>query len=253
LTPAKPISYGLSCPAGVPWPTCRRQESRRCERAILIGCSCKAVYSQKKRVCPKCGKPKKDCGTRKHTRYTDTLAEARETELPIRKQLDSRINPAAARRGLTVGELFRRYITLAQHPNAKEYKRSWKKDEQRWRDCLAAAFDNRRIDSISREDAVQLPDGTLNEFEENMMKKQMSDTSTSATAYKDGRYLLLPTAAEEIGIPLRTLRAWREKCRFDSSTAELFARVGMFIFFDLGAWARHLERIQSEATETAHA
>ena len=86
-----------------------------------------------------------------------------------------------------------------------------------------------------------------------MMNKQMSDMSTSATTYTDGRYLLLPAAAEKIGLPLRTLRAWREKCRFDSNTAGLFAKVGKFVFFDLDAWARHLERIQSEATEAARA
>ena len=86
-----------------------------------------------------------------------------------------------------------------------------------------------------------------------MMKKQMINMAASETTYKDGRYLLLPAAAEKIGIPLRTLRAWREKCRFDSDTAGLFAKVGKFVFFDLDAWARHLERIQSEATEAARA
>jgi len=93
--------------------------------AILVVCSCKTVYSQTKRVCPKCGQQKKDRGTRyqavvreggrgtgKHTRFADALAEAREAESLIRKQLDSNTNPSAARRGLTVGESFRRYITL---------------------------------------------------------------------------------------------------------------------------------------------
>lgn len=86
-----------------------------------------------------------------------------------------------------------------------------------------------------------------------MQKKQPNDMPAVATVYRDGRYLLLPAAAEKIGIPLRTLRAWREKCRFDSDTAGLFAKVGKFVFFDMDAWARHLERIQSEAVEAARA
>jgi len=119
--------------------------------AILVVCACKTVYSQTKCVCPKCGKPKKDRGvryqvvvreggrrTRKHTRYADTLAEGKEADQQIRNQLCSNINPAAARKGITLGEIFRRYIALAQHPNADEHKRSWKKDDQRWRDYLAA-------------------------------------------------------------------------------------------------------------------
>ena len=135
--------------------------------AILVVCACKTVYSQTKRICPNCGKPKKDRGvryqvvvreggrgTRKHTRYADTLAEAKEADQQIRNQLGSNINPAAARKGITVGEIFRRYIALAQHPNAEEHKRSWKKDDQRWRDYLAAAFDNRRVDAISRQDVL---------------------------------------------------------------------------------------------------
>lgn len=135
--------------------------------AILVVCSCKTVYSQTKRVCPKCAKPKKDRGTRyqvvvreggrgtrKHTRFADTLAEAREAELLIRKQLDSLINPAAARKGVTLGEIFRSYIALAQNPNAKERKTSWRKDEQRWRDYLAPDFDNRRADAISNNDVL---------------------------------------------------------------------------------------------------
>lgn len=85
------------------------------------------------------------------------------------------------------------------------------------------------------------------------MKKQILDMPTSATTYKDGRYLLLPAAAEKIDLPLRTLRAWREKCRFDPDTAGLFAKVGKYVFFDLDAWARHLERIQLEAVEAARA
>lgn len=71
-----------------------------------------------------------------------------------------------------------------------------------------------------------------------MMKKQMIDMAASATVYKDDRYLLLPAAAEKIGTPHRTLRAWREKCRFDPVTAGLLAKVGKFVFFDLDAWAR---------------
>lgn len=135
--------------------------------AILVVCACKAVYSQKKRVCPKCGKPKKDRGTRyqvvvreggrgtrKHTRFTDTLAEAKEAEQKIRNQLDSNINPAAARRGITLGEIFRRYIALAQDPHAVEHKSSWRKDDQRWRDYLAASFGNRRVDAITRQDIL---------------------------------------------------------------------------------------------------
>lgn len=86
-----------------------------------------------------------------------------------------------------------------------------------------------------------------------MPKKQMIDLGASATSYKDGRYLLLPAAAEKIGISLRTLRAWREKCRFDSNTAGLFVKAGKWVFFDLDAWTRHLERIQREAVEAARA
>jgi hypothetical protein len=67
------------------------------------------------------------------------------------------------------------------------------------------------------------------------------------------RYLLLPAAAEKIGLPLRTLRAWREKSRFDSNTAGLFVKDGKWVFFDLDAWARHLERIQRDAIEAARA
>ncbi|MBU1041094.1 MAG: site-specific integrase [Proteobacteria bacterium] len=135
--------------------------------SILVVCSCKAVYSQKKPVCPKCGSPKKERGTRyqvvireggrgtrKHTRFANTLAEAKEAEQRIRNQLSNNINPRAARKGITVGEIFRRYIMLAQHPNADEYKTSWKKDEQRWRDYLAASFDNRRLDAICRQDIL---------------------------------------------------------------------------------------------------
>lgn len=135
--------------------------------AILVVCACKAVYSQKKRVCPKCGKPKKDRGTRyqvvvreggrgtrKHTRFADTLAEAKEAEQQIRNQLDSNINPAAARKGITLGEIFRRYIALAQDPHAVEHKSSWRKDDQRWRDYLAPTFDNRRADAITRQDIL---------------------------------------------------------------------------------------------------
>lgn len=135
--------------------------------AILVVCACKTVNSQTKRVCPKCGKPKKDRGTRyqvvvreggrgtrKHTRYTDTLAEAKEAEQRIRNQLDININPAAARKGITLGEIFRRYIALAQDPNAVEHKFSWRKDYQRWRDYLAASFGNRRFDAISRQDIL---------------------------------------------------------------------------------------------------
>jgi len=57
-------------------------------------------------------------GTCKHTRFADTLAEAREAQSIIRKQLDSRINPAATRKGVTLGEIFRRSNALALHPNA---------------------------------------------------------------------------------------------------------------------------------------
>lgn len=136
--------------------------------AILIICSCKTVYSQTKRICPKCGKPRKDRGARcqvvvreggrgtcKHTRSADTLSEAREAEQKIRNQLDNNINSAAARKGITLGEIFRRYIALAQDPHAVEHKSSWRKDDQRWRDYLAAAFDNRRVDAISREDILE--------------------------------------------------------------------------------------------------
>lgn len=86
-----------------------------------------------------------------------------------------------------------------------------------------------------------------------MPKQKVIDVNEPVTVFKPDRYLLLPAAAERIGLPLRTLRAWREKCRFDSNTAGLFAKVGKFVFFDLDAWARHLERIQSEATEAARA
>lgn len=135
--------------------------------SILVVCSCKAVYSQKKPVCPKCGSPKKERGTRyqvvireggrgtrKHTRFANTLAEAKEAELRIRNQLDSNINPAAVKKGITVGEIFRSYIEFAKNPNAREHKTSWKKDEQRWRDYLAPDFDNRRADAISRDDVL---------------------------------------------------------------------------------------------------
>lgn len=86
-----------------------------------------------------------------------------------------------------------------------------------------------------------------------MQKKQTVDANENATVYKQDRYLLLPAAAEKIGLPLRTLRAWREKCRFDPDKAGLFAKVGKFVFFDLDAWAHHLERIQQEAVEAARA
>lgn len=85
------------------------------------------------------------------------------------------------------------------------------------------------------------------------MKKQMINMAASETTYKGGRYLLLPAAAEKIGIPLRTLRAWREKCRFDSDTAGLFAKVGKFVFFDLEEWARLLAKNQQDALEAARA
>jgi len=85
------------------------------------------------------------------------------------------------------------------------------------------------------------------------MKKQMINVAASETTYKDGRYLLLPAAAEKIGIPLRTLRAWREKWPHDPSMAGLFAKSGKFVFFDLDAWARHLECIQTPAVEDARA
>lgn len=86
-----------------------------------------------------------------------------------------------------------------------------------------------------------------------MPKKKMIDVAKPATVYKQDRYLLLPAAAERVGLPVRTLRAWREKCRFDPDTAGLFAKHGKFVFFDLDAWARHLERIQREAIEAARA
>ncbi|WP_308736535.1 hypothetical protein [Humidesulfovibrio sp.] len=86
-----------------------------------------------------------------------------------------------------------------------------------------------------------------------MMKKQMINMAASETTYKDGRYLLLPAAAEKIGIPLRTLRAWREKCRFDPDTAGLYAKVGKFVFFDLEEWARLLAKKQQDALEAARA
>ena len=86
-----------------------------------------------------------------------------------------------------------------------------------------------------------------------MMKKQMINIAASETTYKDGRYLLLPAAADKIGIPLRTLRAWREKWQHDPNMAGLFAKSGKFVFFDLDAWARYLERIQMAAVEDARA
>ena len=86
-----------------------------------------------------------------------------------------------------------------------------------------------------------------------MMKKQMLDMPTSATTYKDGRYLLLPAAAEKIGLPLRTLRAWRERCRFDSDTARLFVKTGKWVFFDIDEWARLLAKKQQDALEAARA
>lgn len=86
-----------------------------------------------------------------------------------------------------------------------------------------------------------------------MQKKESHAMAAPSTTYSEGRYLLLPAAAEKIGIPLRTLRAWREKCRFDPDTARLFAKVGKSVFFDLDAWARHLERSQFEAVEAARA
>jgi len=63
------------------------------------------------------------------------------------------IKTAAARKGITLGEVFRRSSALAQNPNADKYKRSWKKDEQRWRDYLAATFDNQRLD-VALQDVV---------------------------------------------------------------------------------------------------
>ncbi len=135
--------------------------------AILVVCACKAVYSEKNRVCPKCGKAKKDRGTRyqvvireggrgtrKHTRFANTMAEAKQVELQIRTQLDRNINPKAVRKGITLGEIFQRYITFAKDPNADEHKKTWPKDEQRWRDYLAPAFANRRADAISRKDVL---------------------------------------------------------------------------------------------------
>lgn len=85
------------------------------------------------------------------------------------------------------------------------------------------------------------------------MKKQMIDMATPDPVYKDGRYVLLPAAAEKIGISLRTLRAWREKCRFDSDKAGLFAETGKWVFFDLDAWARLLAKKQQDSIEAASA
>jgi len=86
-----------------------------------------------------------------------------------------------------------------------------------------------------------------------MPKQKVIDVNEPVTVFKPDRYLLLPAAAERIGLPLRTLHAWREKCRFDSRTEGLLAKVGKVVFFDLDAGARHLERIQLEATEAARA
>lgn len=83
------------------------------------------------------------------------------------------------------------------------------------------------------------------------MKKQMINMAAPAPVYKDGRYVLLPAAAEKIGISLRTLRAWREKCRFDPDKAGLFAETGKWVFFDLDEWARLLAEKQHDAIEAA--
>jgi len=86
-----------------------------------------------------------------------------------------------------------------------------------------------------------------------MPKKQTINTNENTTVYMQDRYLLLPAAAERIGLPVRTLRAWREKWRIDPNMAGLFAKSGKFVFFDLDAWARYLERIQLAAVEDARA
>lgn len=136
--------------------------------SIQVVCSCKTVYSQTKHVCPKCGKPKKDRGTRyqavvreggrrtrKHTRFASTMAEARQAEQAIRAKLHQGVDPAAARKGITLGSVFERYIARAQHPNTKESKISWPKDQQRWKDYLAADFGNRRMDAITQDDVLE--------------------------------------------------------------------------------------------------
>jgi hypothetical protein len=57
--------------------------------------------------------------------------------------------------------------------------------------------------------------------------------------------------AERIGADAH-LRAWRKvPLRFQYSGAVRESR--QVVFFDLDAWARHLERIQLEATEAARA
>ncbi|MGE4337409.1 MAG: tyrosine-type recombinase/integrase [Pigmentiphaga sp.] len=135
--------------------------------AILVVCACKTVYSEKKRVCPKCGKAKKDRGTRyqvvireggrgtrKHTAYANTMAEARQVEQEIRAKLHRGVNPAAARKGITVGSVFERYLKSAQHPDTEEAKISWNKDLQRWNDYLAPDFGNRRMDAVTRDDVL---------------------------------------------------------------------------------------------------
>lgn len=86
-----------------------------------------------------------------------------------------------------------------------------------------------------------------------MQKKQTIDANENPTVYKQDRYLLLPAAAERIGLPLRTLRAWRERCRFDSDTARLFVKTGKWVFFDIDEWARLLAKKQQDALEAARA
>jgi len=136
--------------------------------AILVVCSCKTVFSEKKRGCPKCGKPKKDRGTRyqvvvreggrgtrKHTSYANTMAEAKQVELEIRAKLGRGVNPAAARKGTTLGSIFERYLARARHPDADESKKSWRKDKQRWQDYLEPDFGNRRMDAITKDDILE--------------------------------------------------------------------------------------------------
>lgn len=87
----------------------------------------------------------------------------------------------------------------------------------------------------------------------NMCKSKIVDINDSATEFRPGRYVLIPEAATRIGLTERAIRGWREKCVFDVEMAKLFAKAGKFVFFDLDAWARYLDREQQKGVEAARA
>jgi len=63
--------------------------------------------------------------TRKHTRHANAMAGAKQVELEIRNQPDLDINPKAAGKGITLGEIFQRYLTIAKGPAADQHKETW--------------------------------------------------------------------------------------------------------------------------------